>query len=102
MKSVRSMSLTSAVLRGSITISSIKQNNTSPLSFMNKKNPIKETIEEFAVNSQTELHLSQQRQEMSNDSDNVNISNTNSSRFQDAKAFFKEVFYDCNDVLFPG
>ena len=99
MKSVRSMSLTSAVLRGSITISSIKKNYTSQLSLPNtdviNTNPIKETIEEFAINSQTEIQLSQQRQDMSNDTDNVDFGNTNSSRFQDAKALFKEVFYDC-------
>ena len=96
MNAVRSKSITNAVLRDSVKASSINERNTinSTTDFEVENDTLNNMVPEFAVNSQTEIQLSQQRQAMEDyDSDDPQL---HSAVYQDAKSKFDSVWYACN------
>ena len=99
MKAVRSMSMTQAVIHNSVTQSSSPDMNNSRNDVVEydeiDTNCHYENVAEFAVNSQTELQFSQQRE---------NISDTDSedailkcAAYYDAKARFDNAWHCCNN-----
>ena len=96
MKAVRTKSITNAVIHNSVMQSSIdaieSTNITTDLEI--DSNTLSDNMPEFAVNSQTEIQLSQHRQAMEDyDSDDPAL---DSAAYHDAKSKFDSVWYSCN------
>ena len=96
MNAVRSKSITNAVIHNSVKQSLINEITTidPTTDFEVVNNTSNNNVPQFAVNSQTEIQLSQQRQAMEEyNSDDPQL---DSAVYQDAKSKFDSVWYACN------
>ena len=99
MKAVKSLSMTQAVIHNSVTQSSSPpmNNNTTHVAEYDEIDTSSqyESVSEFAVNSQTELQFSQQRENISDtDSEDALLQ---SAAYYDAKARFDNAWHCCNN-----